>query len=52
MSSPRRRMHELIDTLWNVNSENQLNAVNTLTELIDTLWNVNDKQIKEIGDIA
>ena len=24
---------ELIDTLWNVNSENQLNAVNTLTRI-------------------
>ena len=33
--------YELIDTLWNVNSERQGVTRNSYPELIDTLWNVN-----------
>ena len=32
---------ELIDTLWNVNTEDDAKAVEAASELIDTLWNVN-----------
>ena len=33
--------HELIDTLWNVNSRHQESSFPMVWELIDTLWNVN-----------
>ena len=36
------RFVELIDTLWNVNSNYKFKKIKTLIELIDTLWNVND----------
>ena len=32
---------ELIDTLWNVNSERFILIEGFISELIDTLWNVN-----------
>ena len=32
---------ELIDTLWNVNSNSYVALVFFVPELIDTLWNVN-----------
>ena len=32
---------ELIDTLWNVNTEEQKILLGKTFELIDTLWNVN-----------
>ena len=34
---------ELIDTLWNVNSEDGKGCLLKLPELIDTLWNVNEE---------
>ena len=34
-------MHELIDTLWNVNTGGRNQRVAGEEELIDTLWNVN-----------
>ena len=34
-------LHELIDTLWNVNSKNTESRLPKSLELIDTLWNVN-----------
>ena len=32
---------ELIDTLWNVNTDDSVAIKANKTELIDTLWNVN-----------
>ena len=32
---------ELIETLWNVNSEIHIHTENAFIELIETLWNVN-----------
>ena len=45
---------ELIETLWNVNTENQLLSMFEHPELIETLWNVNlfekmEKIFKERG---
>ena len=34
---------ELIDTLWNVNSNGDMFGHDNNSELIDTLWNVNQK---------
>ena len=39
--NPWRKMAELIDTLWNVNSVGVGKCGNRKQELIDTLWNVN-----------
>ena len=36
-----RKIHELIDTLWNVNVYLTSFVVSSFCELIDTLWNVN-----------
>ena len=35
---------ELIDTLWNVNTEPTVYQFIRIDELIDTLWNVNQNQ--------
>ena len=41
---------ELIDTLWNVNLNENTKQMTELIELIDTLWNVNTyEEIKEAG---
>ena len=37
----QKRVIELIDTLWNVNSNVTKLLFNVIIELIDTLWNVN-----------
>ena len=37
-----RGLLELIDTLWNVNSDSNLFTSFKTFELIDTLWNVNN----------
>ena len=37
-----QRQKELIDTLWNVNTADQVFIYSVDQELIDTLWNVND----------
>ena len=34
-------VHELIDTLWNVNTLHRRRILRYCLELIDTLWNVN-----------
>ena len=36
---------ELIDTLWNVNTNEELAICRDTVELIDTLWNVNSKGV-------
>ena len=40
-------MSELIDTLWNVNLNENTKQMTELIELIDTLWNVNSKVFDE-----
>ena len=42
LSIPPQPYHELIETLWNVNSSHHLPVPLLLRELIETLWNVND----------
>ena len=41
--------HELIDTLWNVNTDIMYKKEDVHTELIDTLWNVNQKDEEVIS---
>ena len=36
-----KQISELIDTLWNVNTDDSVAIKANKTELIDTLWNVN-----------
>ena len=40
---------ELIDTLWNVNSQRADLKLNQMIELIDTLWNVNTRGKMPLG---
>ena len=43
-----KRIVELIDTLWNVNSALIALTMSQVLELIDTLWNVNTGELKTL----
>ena len=38
---------ELIETLWNVNSNQQHRTLRWMRELIETLWNVNESKVNK-----
>ena len=44
--------NELIDTLWNVNTDDSVAIKANKTELIDTLWNVNATDCTVAGSFA
>ena len=43
-------IYELIDTLWNVNTQSLIACLTFHTELIDTLWNVNTVCLDELTE--
>ena len=42
---------ELIETLWNVNIDKEVNMEKFLVELIETLWNVNSSVLKSADTV-